>query len=154
MTVPIDLEGTVTSPQGYQAGAVFAGIKSYGEDKLDLAVLASSVPCAVAATFTQNRLRSAAVEANVAKLARRRAQAVVVNSGVANSSTGQRGIEDAHQMTEAVGKQLGIAAEDVLVCSTGVIGQFLPMDKIEAGIQQIALSPLAGRDFARAIMTT
>jgi len=154
VSVPVDPEGTVTSAQGYQAGAVYAGIKSYGDDKLDLAVLASSSPCAVAGTFTKNRLRSAAVEVNAARLPRRRAQAVVVNSGVANSSTGERGIEDARRMTELVGRQLGLQAEDVLVCSTGVIGQFLPMDKIEAGIERIELSPLAGKDFARAIMTT
>lgn len=150
----VDPEGTVTSPQGFEAGAVYAGIKTYGEDKLDLGVLASRQPCSVAGTFTQNRLRSAAVEINVAKLAARSGRAVVVNSGVANSSTGERGLDDGNQMTELVGRRLGIPAEDVFVCSTGVIGHFLPMEKIEAGIERVQLSPLAGADFARAIMTT
>ncbi|MGE5597300.1 MAG: bifunctional glutamate N-acetyltransferase/amino-acid acetyltransferase ArgJ [Hyphomicrobiales bacterium] len=150
----VDPDGSVTSPQGYEAGAVYAGMKSYGEDKLDLGVLASAQPCAVAAAFTRNRLRSASIEVNVAHLANGRAQAVVVNSGIANSSTGQRGIEDAEQVTEWTAKRLGIAAEDVLICSTGVIGHFLPMEKMQAGIEQLQLSPLAGQDFARAIMTT
>lgn len=157
MTAPlpaVDPEGTVTSPRGFQAGGVYAGIKEYGENKLDLCVLASSHPCAMAATFTRNRLRSAPVDVNIAKLANGQAQAVVVNSGVANSSTGDRGIADGYQMAEWVARRFGIPEDDVLVCSTGVIGHFLPMEKIAEGVERIQLSPLAGAEFARAIMTT
>jgi glutamate N-acetyltransferase/amino-acid N-acetyltransferase len=150
----VDLSGTVTSPRGFTAGAVYAGIKTYGEGKLDLAVLAADRPCNVAATFTRNRLHSASVDINREHLANRRARAVVVNAGVANSSTGQRGLDDARQMTAWVAERLGLAPDDVLVCSTGVIGHFLPMEKIEAGVSAIDLVPDGGPDFARAIMTT
>lgn len=150
----IDPNGFPTSPAGYSAGAVYAGIKTYGEDKLDLAILASDRPCAVAATFTRNRLHSASVDVNRAHLANNRAQAVVVNSGIANSSTGQRGLGDARQMAEWTAARLGVDPADVLVCSTGVIGHFLPMEQIGAGIDAIALEPSGGASFARAIMTT
>lgn len=150
----IDPEGSVTSPVGYQAGAVYAGIKTYGDDKLDVTILASSQRCAVAATYTRTRLHSAAIDVNRRKLRDGHAQAVFVNAGIANSSTGQRGIEDAEKVTELVAARLGLPTDDVLICSTGVIGHFLPLEKIGAGIEAITLSPLAGRDFARAIMTT
>ncbi len=154
MTYEVDPSGSVTSPLGFQAGAVYAGMKTYGEGKLDVGVLVSSLPCAVAATFTRNRLRSASVDVNLEKIADGRAQAVVVNAGIANSSTGQRGIEDARQATEWAAQRIGVAAEDVLICSTGVIGHFLPMEKMEAGIAGVTISPLGGDDFARAMMTT
>ena len=156
MSLPeVDPAGGVTSAQGFQAGAVYAGVKTYGEGKLDVAILASNSNCSVAATFTRTRLHSAAIDVNRARLAGRGlAQAVVVNAGVANSSTGERGLADAQAMTELTARKLGLAAEDVLVCSTGVIGHYLPMDKLAAGIAAIELSPLAGPDFARAIMTT
>ena len=156
MTLPaVDPSAGVTSAQGYQAGAVYAGVKTFGEGKLDVAILAADGPCAVAATFTRTRLHSASVDVNRARLAgRNRAQAVVVNAGVANSSTGERGLADAHTLADLTARKLGIAAEDVLVCSTGVIGHFLPMEKLAAGIAAIELSPLGGQDFARAIMTT
>jgi glutamate N-acetyltransferase/amino-acid N-acetyltransferase len=150
----IDPSGSVTSPLGFQAGAVYAGMKTYGEGKLDLGLLVSDAPCTVAATFTRNRLRSASVDVNLAKIADGRAQAVVVNAGIANSSTGQRGIEDAELVTEWAANRIGAPADEVLVCSTGVIGHFLPMDKMEAGISAVTISPLGGQDFARAIMTT
>ncbi len=154
MAFEIDTNGTSTSAEGFFAGAVYAGIKTYGEDKLDLAILASDRPCTVAATFTKNMLHSAAVDVNRAHLAGGNPQAVVVNAGVANSSTGDRGLADGEQMAAWAGAKLGLAASDVLVCSTGVIGHFLPMEKIEAGIGAIEFSPLAGDQFARAIMTT
>jgi glutamate N-acetyltransferase/amino-acid N-acetyltransferase len=150
----IDLSGNVTSPPGFSAGAVFAGIKSYGDGKLDLGILASDRLCNVAATFTRNRLHSAAIDVNRAHLADGKAQAVIVNSGVANSSTGQRGIGDGRQMTEWVATRLGLPAADVLVCSTGVIGHYLPMGKIRTGVAAIELSSSGGPDFGRAILTT
>ena len=81
----VDPEGGVTSPIGFQAGAVYAGMKTYGDGKLDLGLLVSDAPCDVAATFTRNRLCSASVIVNRERLRDGRAQAVVVNSGIANS---------------------------------------------------------------------
>ncbi len=150
----MDPSGNVTTTPGFRAGAAFAGIKTYGEGKLDLGILVADFPCVVAATFTQNRFRSAAVEVNVEHLAGARARAVVVNSGCANSSTGARGIADAREMAALVAAKLGLAPGDVLVGSTGVIGQYLPMDKIAAGVSAITLSHDGGPDFSRAIMTT
>lgn len=154
MAPVIDPSGSVTSPLGFQAGAAYTGMKTYGEGKLDMGLLVSDHPCAVAATFTQNVLHSASVDVNRAHLAAGKPRAVVVNSGIANSSTGQRGLLDAETATVWVAERLGVHADDVLICSTGVIGHFLPMDKVEAGIGAIELSPLGGTDFARSIMTT
>lgn len=151
---PIDPNGTSTSPKGFNAGSTFAGVKTYGEGKLDLGILASELPCTTAATYTKNVLHSASVDINRAKLAASPARAVVVNSGVANSSTGQRGIEDGYQLTTWAADRLGIAAAEVLVCSTGVIGHFLPMDKLQAGTAVITMDPTGGEPFSRAIMTT
>ncbi len=154
MTAELDPAGHSTSPRGFIAGATYAGIKTYGEGKLDLAVLASERPCTVAATFTKNVLHSASVDINRAKLAAGPARAVVVNAGVANSSTGQRGIDDGLRMAALAGDALGIPAEEVLVCNTGVIGHYLPMDKIETGIAAIRTDAAGGEPFSRAIMTT
>jgi glutamate N-acetyltransferase/amino-acid N-acetyltransferase len=150
----IDLTGTATSPKGFVAGATYAGIKMAGAGKLDLAIIASDRPAVVAATFTKARLHSASVDINRPKIADGRAQAVVVNSGCANSSTGQRGIDDGLQMTQWAAGKLAIGVDDVLVCSTGVIGHFLPMEKIERGIAAIDFSAGNGTAFAQAIMTT
>jgi glutamate N-acetyltransferase/amino-acid N-acetyltransferase len=94
------------------------------------------------------------VDINRAKLEAGPARAVVVNAGVANSSTGQRGIDDGIRMTELAGARLGIPVEEVLVCNTGVIGHYLPMDKLERGIGGVELTPAGGEPFSRAIMTT
>lgn len=154
MTPELDFEGTVTSPLGFSAGAVYAGMKSYGEAKLDLGILVSETPCTAAGVFTKNRLHSACVDVNRDHLASGQAQAVVVNSGVANSSTGQQGIEDARQVAQWVANKIGLPPFDVLTCSTGVIGPYLPMDRMKAGIDACQLSPLGGQEFARAMMTT
>ncbi len=150
----IDPSGTLTSVPGFRAGAVYAGMKTFGEGKLDVAILAADRICNVAATFTQNILHSASVDINRAHLADGRAQAVVVNAGIANSSTGARGIGDGRQATEWTAGKLGLAPGDVLICSTGVIGHYLPMDKMRAGIEAVRLVADGGAAFARAIMTT
>jgi glutamate N-acetyltransferase/amino-acid N-acetyltransferase len=154
MSGSVNPNGTITDPPGYRAGATFCGIKAAGEGKLDLGILAADHPTVVAGTFTKNRFRSAAVEVNIQHLADGRARAVVVNSGNANSSTGARGIADAKEMASLVATKLGFAPEEVLVGSTGVIGQFLPMAKIASGVAAISLAPHAGPSFARAITTT
>ncbi|MGH2633470.1 MAG: bifunctional ornithine acetyltransferase/N-acetylglutamate synthase, partial [Tepidiformaceae bacterium] len=154
MAPEIDRAGSVTSAKGFVAGAVYAGMKTYGDGKLDVALLASERPCSVAATFTQNVLHSASVDIDRAKLAAGPVRAVVVNAGIANSSTGARGIADGERVTELAGARLGIPAAEVLICSTGVIGHFLPMDKMEAGVGAITVANTGGLEFARAIMTT
>ncbi len=146
--------GNVTDTPGFHAGSTFAGIKTAGEGKLDLGILAADYPCFVAATFTKNRFRSAAVDVNVEHLVDGRARAVVVNSGCANSSTGARGIADAREMAQVTAAKFGLKPEDVLVGSTGVIGHFLPMEKIRAGVAAIEFSDDGGAAFSRAITTT
>ncbi len=150
----LDPNGNITDTPGFRAGAAYAGIKTYGEGKLDLGILAADYPCVVAATFTKNRFRSAAVEVNVEHLVDGRARALIVNSGCANSSTGAQGIADAREMAALTAARFGLAPEEVLVGSTGVIGQFLPMEKITAGIAAIDLTAGGGAAFSRAITTT
>jgi glutamate N-acetyltransferase/amino-acid N-acetyltransferase len=150
----VDPSGHATSAKGYRAGSTYAGVKTYGDGKLDLGILVSDLPCATAATFTKNLLRSAAVEVNVRRLSVGPARGVVVNSGVANSSTGERGIEDGFRMTEWAAQAVNVDPAEMLVCSTGVIGHFLPMEKLQAGIATIECTPAGGAGFARAIMTT
>ena len=154
MTAGIEPRGSATSPAGYRAGAAFAGIKTYGAGKLDIGILLSDEPAAAAAVFTRNRLRSACVDVNQERLAGGRGQAVVVNSGNANASTGERGLHDAYRMSELAAVKAGLAPEAMFVCSTGVIGHHLPMEKIGAGVEAVELSESGGPDFARAIMTT
>ena len=144
--------GTITSPQGFLAGAVRAGIKD--SNALDLTVLYSQVPCAACGVFTANKIKSAPVLLSQKNIRDKVAQAVVVNSGCANACTGARGLTDAAEMLDLVADKLCVASEDVLVASTGIIGIKLPMDKIRRGISRIKLSRGGGKNFATAIMTT
>ncbi|HEY8491144.1 MAG TPA: bifunctional glutamate N-acetyltransferase/amino-acid acetyltransferase ArgJ [Dehalococcoidia bacterium] len=147
-------DGSVTTPEGFYAGAVYAGVKTYGDDKLDLGILYSDRPCHVAAVFTRNEVKGACVLVTMEHVADGRAQALVVNAGCANVCTGEQGLEDAREMARLAALRTGAAARDVLVCSTGVIGVPLPMDRIREGIARITLDPDGGRALARAIMTT
>ena len=147
-------KGTVTSPEGFLAGATFVSIKAWGERPFDLAILYSDVPCAAAAVFTTNRIKAAPVVLSRNRLLNETAQAVVANSGCANACTGDQGLGDAEQIASVVARKLGLPAEAVMVASTGVIGTRLPVDRIRSGIERIALSPDGGHDLARAIMTT
>lgn len=144
--------GTVTSPQGFVAGAVEANIKA--PDRLDLAVLCSEVPCVAVGGFTTNAIKAAPVILSQKHLRDKKAQAVVVNSGCANACTGAAGLADAAEMANLVAKKLSIKSDDVLVASTGVIGVPLPMKKIREGIDRISLSREGGTQLARAMMTT
>jgi glutamate N-acetyltransferase/amino-acid N-acetyltransferase len=144
--------GSVTSALGFLAGAVCAGIKS--KDRLDLAILCSEASCKAAGVFTTNQIKSAPVILSQRHIVRRRAQAIVVNSGCANACVGEQGLTDALGMASLAAAKLSISPEEVLVASTGVIGVPLPMDKIKAGISKIKLSRDGGHDFCRAIMTT
>ncbi len=146
--------GTVTSPRGFVAGATYAGIKTYAEDKLDLGLLMSQYPCSVAAVFTTNKLKSASVILCHERVSKGRVRALVVNSGIANTCVGQQGYKDAQETTALAAKHLDLDPDEVAICSTGVIGVELPMALIRAGIPKIELSPRGGHDLARAILTT
>ncbi len=146
--------GTLTSPRGFYAGATYAGIKKKTDGVLDLAILFSEVQCAATALFTNNRMKAAPVLLCQQRLKTGKAAAVVVNSGCANAFTGEAGLADAAEMADLAATGIGLSPEDVLVASTGVTGEPLPLKLIRAGIKQIALSADGGHDLAKAIMTT
>ena len=148
------IDGGITAVAGIRAAGVHAGIKA--ADAKDVALIVTDVPATVAGVFTKNSVTAAPVLVCREHLSDGRAQAVIVNSGNANACTGEVGMVNARQMAAATAEQLGIDANLVLVSSTGVIGQQLPMDKIENGIQATtsALSTKGGADAAEAIMTT
>ncbi|MBI2328194.1 MAG: bifunctional glutamate N-acetyltransferase/amino-acid acetyltransferase ArgJ [Chloroflexi bacterium] len=146
--------GTVTSAQGFYAGATYAGLKKKTEQSLDMGILFSEAPCVAAALLTTNKIKSAPVVLCQERLQQGRAVAIVVNSGCANAYTGEHGLADAAEMATLAANGIGVAPEDVLVASTGVTGQPLPMALIRAGISQIILSQDGGHELARAIMTT
>jgi glutamate N-acetyltransferase/amino-acid N-acetyltransferase len=144
---------SVTAAKGFEASGVAAGIRRQG---LDLAVLRSTEPAVGAGMFSRNKVQAACLLVNKAHLAEAEPQAVVVNSGVANSATGERGKLDALATAAEAGRLLGLAAEQVLVLSTGVIGVLLPLGRLLPALKGAvgALSPDGGADAARAIMTT
>jgi len=146
--------GSITSPRGFRAGTTCAGIKKEVKDILDLGILFSEVPCVATALFTTNRIKAAPILWCQQQLKSGRATAIVVNSGCANACTGEQGLADTKEMAELVAKGMGLSPEDVLVASTGVIGQPLPMKAIRAGIEQIVLSTDGGHELAKAVMTT
>ena len=146
--------GGVTSPRGFFAGATYSGIKKKSADTLDLGILYSEEPCVTAGLLTTNKIKSAPVILCQERLQKGRAVAVVANSGCANASTGEQGLTNATQMASLVANSIGISPVDVLVASTGVIGQQLPMKLIEDGINRITLSADNGHELARAIITT
>jgi glutamate N-acetyltransferase/amino-acid N-acetyltransferase len=145
----------VTSARGFRAAAVKAGIKP-GTDRLDLALVASDRPASAAAVFTTNRVQAAPILVDREHLRRGSARAVVLNSGNANACTGERGVADARRTCALVAQALGVAAEEVLVCSTGVIGVPMPMSALEAAVPAVvaALAENGGALAAQAIMTT
>jgi glutamate N-acetyltransferase/amino-acid N-acetyltransferase len=145
--------GTVTSPQGFQAGAVYAGIKK-DDTKLDLGILYSEVPADAAGVFTTSTICAAAVTLCQEKLKKNKVSALLVNSGCANAYTGNQGMKDCEEMASLGGEAAGVPSNEVLVASTGVTGQLLPMSLIRESIGNIMLSPDGGRTLARAIMTT
>jgi len=146
--------GSVTSPRGFTAAAVAAEIKYTG--RTDLAVVYSKVPAQAAAVYTLNRFKAAPLRVTEENISNGMAQAIVVNSGIANAGMGAEGMRLAREMSDCAAEALGIAKDDVIVASTGVIGMPLPMDKVKAGIEKAskALYPDGGHDAARAIMTT
>src|ERR1700683_1610750 len=148
----------VCAPLGFRGGVAAAGIRGDGDDtRTDVAVIRSETPAAAAGVFTRNTVKAAPVV--ISQLTLRRGtpiSAVVVNAGNANACTGAQGFRDALVMCTTAGDALDLDPSDVLVCSTGVIGRAMPMDRIVRGIRAAALSmsPAAGGEVARAIMTT
>jgi len=154
MSVKVIRGGTITSPQGFLAGATYAGIKSQSDDVLDLGILCSEVPCLAAGVFTTNKIKAASVLLSQRNLKGNKAQAIVVNSGCANACTGRQGIADAEEMAALAARNLGLMPQEVLVASTGVIGKQLPMKQIRDNIESIIFSSEGGHTLAKAITTT
>ena len=148
--------GGVASAKEFQAGGVFAGIKTPGEDKYDLGLLYSERDCTVAGTFTRNSVVSPSVTVSKAVVTRGRGRAVIANSGCANCSVGEQGLIDAQDAAGIAADELGVDAEEVLVASTGVIGVELPMRLIRDYTPRIEVrhGDDAGLEFAKSIMTT
>jgi glutamate N-acetyltransferase/amino-acid N-acetyltransferase len=146
---------SVTAAQGFRAAGTAAGLKSTG--KPDVALVVNDGPLDVAAAvFTSNRVVAAPVTWSRQVVADGRASAVVLNSGGANACTGPEGFLDTHRTAEHTADALGVSAGDTIVCSTGLIGVRLPMDKLLPGVDAAvtALSTDGGTDAAHAIMTT
>jgi len=148
------VEGGVTAARGFRASGVAAGIKH--KNRKDMALVAADAPVAVAAVYTTNKVAAAPVQVDRERTRSGQAQAVIVNSGCANACTGELGLLNARGMARAAANALGIDEQLVLVCSTGVIGVHLPMERIAAGAELAAqaLSREGGDDAAHAIMTT
>ena len=150
------INGGVTAPQGFQAAAVTAGLKASGKPDLSLLLAPEGAVCA--GTFTTSLVRAACVDLCAERLAASggHARAVLTNSGQANACTGGRGLIDSQRATQALADRLGLAAEEVLICSTGVIGVPIPMDTLLAGLDPLvaALGPEGGAAAASAILTT
>jgi glutamate N-acetyltransferase/amino-acid N-acetyltransferase len=146
----------VTAASGFRATGVACGLKKTGA--LDLALIASDRDCACAGVFTTNQVQAAPVVYDKETLAKNSGamRAVVINSGCANACTGEPGLADTRATAEATARAIGCRADQVLVLSTGVIGQRLPMEKIFEGVTDAArkLSPDGGDAASRAIMTT
>lgn len=151
------IEGGVTAAKGFEAAAVEAAIKY--QNRKDMALVYSTAPCKVAGTFTSNVVKAAPVQWDK-KIVQQSpyAQAVVVNSGIANACTGRQGLDTCEAEAACAGRLLGIPTESVLVASTGVIGMQLPVDRICAGVEKLVAakedSLEAGLAAAQAIMTT
>jgi glutamate N-acetyltransferase/amino-acid N-acetyltransferase len=146
----------VTAVPGFVAGGIACGIKPSGEPDLALVATGDGASVAAAGVFTTNLAQAAPVQVSRRHLANGRAAAVVLSSGNANAATGEPGRRDATRMCELAASGLGLASDDVLVCSTGLIGIPMPMDALEAGIPKLCdqLTPDGGGFAARAMMTT
>ncbi|MFH1541495.1 MAG: bifunctional ornithine acetyltransferase/N-acetylglutamate synthase, partial [bacterium] len=144
----------ITAPKGFQAAGLAAGIKKSG--KPDMSLIYSEVPATAAAVFTSNQVKAAPVLLSKEIVRKGKVQAIITNAGNANCWTGERGLSDAITMVNETAKALGLSPQNVLVASTGTIGNPLPMPKIKKGIRLIAkkLSVSGGEDAARAILTT
>lgn len=149
------IDGGVTSPKGFVASGVHCGIKNR---RKDLALLGSSSECDAAILYTTNKVKAAPLLITQKHLAKGKACGAVINSGLANALTGKRGLNDAHVMAELAGFALGCPSDRIVIASTGMIGKYLPMNKICKGIEAagkaLGSSRRHAHDAAMAIMTT
>jgi glutamate N-acetyltransferase/amino-acid N-acetyltransferase len=145
--------GIIMCP-GFEAAGIAAGLKK--KEKKDLGLIFSKVPANAAGVFTRNRVKAAPVILDRERIKKGVCRAIIVNSGNANCCTGERGIRDAETMAALSASELGISEDLVLVASTGVIGEPLPMEKIESAMPRLvrSLKPEGIPDLARSIMTT
>jgi glutamate N-acetyltransferase/amino-acid N-acetyltransferase len=150
------IKGGVGAPQGFHTSAVSCGIKNPASDRLDLALIHSTVPCSSAGTFTTNRVKAAPVRVSQSHLRKGDLRAIIANSGNANACTGVQGITDANAMCDGVAKPLGLKRSEIGVCSTGVIGLPMPMVRVEPKYGELVagLGPKNGSDVAEAIITS
>ena len=148
------ITGGVTAPKGFTAAGIHCGIRN-NQTKKDLALLYSEVPCNAAAVYTQNKVYGAPITVTKANIADGMAQAMICNSGNANTCNAD-GEEKAWRMCEIAGQALNLDPSDIIVASTGVIGEILPIEPIEQGTPEAAklLNPFGSADAADAIMTT
>jgi len=151
----VQIRGGVTAPKGFTASGIHVGIRKNREKK-DLALVWSEKPCSAAAAYTTNQVKGQPLIVTREHLADGKAQAIIVNAGNANTCTGDAGIAAARRMAALVSQRMGILATDVVVASTGVIGQQLDVGIIEAGMDQLVagLSRTGNIDAREAIMTT
>lgn len=149
------IDGGVTAPKGFLASGIYCGIKQ-GSVKKDLALIYSEVPAKASGMFTKNKVKGAPIYICKDHLSNKKAQAIIINSGNANTCTGDDGLSKAKKMTALQAKALNLKADDVLVASTGVIGVPLNIDAIKDGIPLLTekLSKKGNQDAASAIMTT
>jgi glutamate N-acetyltransferase/amino-acid N-acetyltransferase len=140
--------------QGFKAAGMPCGIKK--DKKKDLALIYTETPAVVAGVFTKNKVKAAPVVIDIERIKEKKCNAVIINSGNANACTGKKGIKDAREMTSLAAKALGVKSDHVMVASTGVIGEPLPMDKIGRATSHLAsgLSTSGWLEAAEAIMTT
>ncbi|HTM53535.1 MAG TPA: bifunctional glutamate N-acetyltransferase/amino-acid acetyltransferase ArgJ [Pirellulales bacterium] len=148
---------SILVPKGFQVAGVYSGVKRNAA-KLDLSLVVSDHAAVAAGVYTQNKVFAAPVALNRARTPSEKIRAVVINSGNANACTGERGLADAREMARLAAEACGAREDQALVLSTGVIGVFLPMDKIAAGIKAAAAELASSEDAllsaARGILTT
>ena len=143
--------GNVTSPDGFIADGIFAGLKSAGEDKLDLGILISEYPCEWAATYTDNKIKSSSID--YCKEVKGKIKGIIVNSGSANCCVGEQGLIDARNITNKC-EEIFQSKSPFLMSSTGVIGVEIPVGLIISSIEKFRPDISGGERFSRAIITT
>jgi len=149
------IEGGICAPKGFQSAALSCGIKNPAVERLDLALIYSEFPTVGAAVYTQNQVCAAPVRLSSSNLKTAEPRAIIVNSGNANACTGHAGMVNARAMSTATAKALGLKQREVQVCSTGIIGVQMPIERIEPRIAELAsLLGTDGDPAARAIMTS
>ncbi len=155
MKLPVlGVESSGLLVQGFKAAGIPCGIKK--GNKKDLALIYTETPAVIAGVFTKNKVKAAPIIVEIERIKGGECSAIIINSGNANACTGKRGIKDARNMANLAAKVLGTKNDNVMVASTGVVGEPIPMDKIERAVPHLAkgLSPVGWFEAAEAIMTT